>query len=107
MLLNRSRRYSMVAVLSALSLMIASSALADQPTSFSFTPTFKDPDPGKRQWEKWRGGYREVLPSGRTNTFKIEKEGKVQGLHGTIVRKVEEPNFFVFIADSNEQKKQL
>jgi hypothetical protein len=104
---TRLRGYSMIALISALSILIGSGAVADQPTRFTFTPTFKDPDPGKRQWEKRQGGYREVLPSGRTNTFKIEKEGVVHGLHGTIVRKVEEPNFFVFIADSNEQRKQL
>ena len=104
---TRLRGYSMIALISALSILIGSGAVADQPTRFTFTPTFKDPDPGKRQWEKRQGGYREVLPSGRTNTFKIEKDGVVNGLHGTIVRKVEEPNFFVFIADSNEQRKQL
>jgi len=104
---TRRLAHSLFALLSASCLFISSGAVAEQPTSFTFTPTFKDPDPGKRHWEKWHGGYREILPSGRVNTFKIEKQASVEGLHGTIVRKVEEPDFFVFIADSDAPRKQL
>jgi hypothetical protein len=87
--------------------VLGSHAEAGQPTRFTFTPTFKDPDPGTRQWEKWGGGYRETLPSGRVNTFKVQKQGTVHGLRGTIVEKIEEPNFFVFIADSEAGRKEL
>jgi hypothetical protein len=76
-------------------------ARAEQPTRFTFTPTFQDPDPGKRHWEKWQGGYREILPSGRVNTFKIVKVDS----RGTTVKKDGEPNFFVFIPDSQAQPK--
>jgi hypothetical protein len=82
-------------------------ALAAQPTRFTFTPTFKDPDPGKRQWEKRGNGYVETLPSGRLNTFRVQKEGVVDSLKGTILQKVEEPNFFVFVADSEAGRKEL
>ncbi len=82
-------------------------ACADQPSYFTFTPHFKDPDPGKRIWEKRSPGYVETLPSGRRNTFRIKKQATVNGLHGTIVQKVEEPSFFVFIADSEAARKEL
>jgi hypothetical protein len=58
---------------------------AAQPTRFTFTPTFQDPDPGKRQWEKRGTGYVETLPSGRRNTFRVEKQGVVNNLKGTIL----------------------
>jgi len=80
-------------------------AYAEQPTRFTFTPTFHDPDPGKREWEKRGNGYVETLPSGRVNTFRVQKTGVVNGLRGTIIQKVSEPNFFVFIADSFSDNK--
>jgi len=82
-------------------------AYAEQPTHFTFTPTFRDPDPGKRQWEKRGNGYVETLPSGRVNTFKVRKAGVVNGQRGTILQKVEEPNFFVFVADAEAARKEL
>ena len=91
----------------AVGLVLGWHAEAAQPTRFTFTPTFQDPDPGKRQWEQWGSGYREILPSGRINTFKVQKQGTLQGLQGTIVEKVEEPDFFVFIADSDAPRKEL
>jgi hypothetical protein len=80
---------------------------AAQPTRFTFTPTFQDPDPGKRQWEKRGNRYVETLPSGRLNTFRVQKEGTVNGLKGTILQKIEEPNFYVFVADSKAKRKEL
>jgi hypothetical protein len=65
---------------------------AAEPTRFTFTPTFQDPDPGKRQWEKRGTGYVETLPSGRLNTFRVQKPGAVNNLKGTILQKIEEPN---------------
>jgi hypothetical protein len=91
----------------AIALLGGSPAFAFQPNSFTFTPTFKDPDPGKRQWEKTGNGYVEKLPSGRVNNFKLEKEQHVKGLLGVVLRKVEEPNFFVFIADSEAARPEL
>ncbi len=83
----------------ALAIAVASfgHALADQPTRFTFTPTFQDPDPGKRVWEQWGNGYREILPSGRVNIFTTVR----RDARGTTVKKTTEPNFFVFIPDSN------
>ena len=80
---------------------------AEQPTRFTFTPTFHDPDPGKREWEKSGNGYVETLPSGRVNTFRVQKAGVVNGLRGTIIQKVSEPHFFVFVADSQAARKEL
>jgi hypothetical protein len=100
-----------VMVFSALFAVLAVSAgqraYAAQPTRFTFTPTFQDPDPGKRQWEKRGNGYVETLPSGRQNTFRVQKQGVVNGLQGTIIQKVEEPNFFVFVADSDAKRREL
>jgi hypothetical protein len=97
-----------VAVLAvAMALPGGSQALAFQPTRFTFTPTFKDPDPGKRHWEQTGNGYAEHLPSGRVNTFHVSKAGKVHGLKGTILQKTEEPNFFVFVTDSEAARPEL
>ena len=82
-------------------------AYAEQPTRFTFTPAFQDPDPGKRQWEKRGNEYVEILPSGRRNTFKIQKQAVVHGLKGTILQKVSEPNFYVFVADSEAKRLEL
>jgi len=96
------------AVVVALALVSACErALAYPPTYFTFTPTFKDPDPGKRVWEKKSPGYVETLPSGRKNTFRVQKEATVNGQRGLIIQKVEEPNFFVFIPDGDAKKMEL
>jgi hypothetical protein len=91
----------------ALLLSTGREAYAAQPTRFTFTPTFQDPDPGKRQWEKRGNEYIEILPSGRRNMFRIQKQGTVNGLKGTILQKIGEPNFFVFVADSEATRPQL
>jgi len=102
------QQFRIVAVLTLATLFsIGEQAYAAQPTRFTFTPTFRDPDPGKRMWEKQGNNYVERLPSGRVNTFRVQKQGTVNGLRGTIVQKIEEPNFFVFIADSESRRKEL
>jgi hypothetical protein len=88
-------------------LLLGPKAHAEQPTGFTFIPTFQDPDPGKRHWEKTASGYVEILPSGRRNTFKVYREGFVNGLKGTMLRKVGEPNFYVFVADSKAKRLEL
>jgi eukaryotic-like serine/threonine-protein kinase len=102
-------RHSSIVAMLALAVLLSTGQQthAAQPTRFTFTPTFKDPDPGKRQWEKSGNRYVETLPSGRVNTFHVQKEGVVNGLKGTILQKIEEPNFFVFVADSEAAQKQL
>ena len=57
--------------------------------------------------EKKPPGYVETLPSGRRNTFRIQKEATVNGQRGLILQKVEEPNFFVFIADGDASRMDL
>ena len=94
-------------VLIALFAFMGDPVRAAQPSGFTFTPKFKDPDPGKRTWEKQGNRYIETLPSGRANTFRVWKETTVKGLNGTIVQKVEEPNFYVFIADSEAARPEL
>lgn len=96
-----------VVALLALAALLPAGARAFEPTRFTFTPTFKDPDPGKRHWEKQRRSYVEKLPSGRVNTFRIQKQGTVHGLKGMILQKIEDPNFFVFVADSEASRKEL
>ena len=103
-------QHSTIVALLALALLLSTGqqAHAAQPTRFTFTPTFKDTDPGKRQWEKRGNTYVETLPSGRLNTFRVQKEGVVNGLKGTILQKIEEPEFLhVFVADSEAQRKEL
>ena len=106
--MNRNLQSYIVALLAVAALVAGcEQAYAAQPTRFTFTPTFKDPDPGKRSWEKQGTNYVETLPSGRVNTFRIQKQGVVNGLRGTIVQKIAEPNLFVFIADSEAKRKEL
>ena len=79
-----------------------------QPSSFEFTPTFKDPDPGKRVWRRQGDLYVENLPSGNQNKFRIYKnKTTVKALPGTIVQKLTELNFFVFFADSDAPRPEL
>jgi hypothetical protein len=106
-MIARSSRIAVAMLTLAIALLGAPRAFADQPIRFTFTPTFKDPDPGKRHWEQKGTGYVETLPSGRVNTFRFNKAGKVHGLRGIILQKVEEPNFFVFIADSKAARPEL
>jgi hypothetical protein len=103
------RQFAGLAAPFALLLLLSTGrqAYAEQPTSFSFTPTFRDPDPGTRQWERRGNGYVETLPSGRVNTFRIQKPGVVHGLKGTILQKVEDPHFFVFLADSKAARQEM
>lgn len=101
-------RSTLPALLAALALVSAvAPALADPPSYFTFTPRFKDPEPGKRIWEKKPPGYVETLPSGRKNTFRVQKQATVKGQRGSIIQKVEEPNFFVFIADGDAERMEL
>src|SRR5438270_1841853 len=101
-------RRSIAALAAALALAVACPlALAYPPTYFTFTPRFQDPDPGKRIWEKKPPGYVETLPSGRKNSFRIQKETTVKGQRVLILEEVEEPNFFVFIADGDASRMDL
>lgn len=84
-----------------------SPGFAAEPSYFTFTPNFKDPDPGRRIWEKRGQLYVETLPSGRTNTFQRYKPGHVGGQPGIIVQKQGEPDFYVFISDSEARKHEL
>ena len=95
-----------VAIASTLAALTLAAAAAE-PSRFTFTPKFKDPDPGRRNWERRGNTYVETLPSGRTNTFRISKSGQVNGQPGIIVQKVSEPNFYVFIADSSARRPEL
>ena len=104
-----THQYFRIVPLLTLSVLLSTikQAYAAQPTRFTFTPIFQDPDPGKRHWEKRGSGYVETLPSGRLNTFRVQKQGVVNGLRGTILQKIEEPNFFVFVADSEAKRMEL
>ena len=103
------RQHSTIVAMLTLAVLLSTGQQAQtaQPTRFTFTPTFKDPDPGKRQWEKRGNRYVETLPSGRLNTFRVQKQGVVNGLKGTILQKIEEPNFYVFVADSEAKRMEL
>ena len=106
--MKNTRRFYFVSLLATISLFSGLERVnSAQPTRFTFTPTFQDPDPGRRFWEKRGDKFVETLPSGRMNTFRIKKQGVVNGLRGTIIQKIEEPNFYVFIADSEAKRKEL
>src|SRR4051794_22406089 len=104
---NSVSRNSVAVLAVTLAMLGGSEAFAFQPTRFTFTPTFRDPDPGKRHWEHTGNSYVERLPSGRVNPFRVNQGGKVHGLKGTNLQKVEEPNFFVFVADSEAARPEL
>jgi len=106
--MNKNGRIYFVNLLATILLSsVLAQVNAAQPTRFTFTPRFQDPDPGRRAWEKRGDKYIETLPSGRVNTFRIQKQGVVNGLNGTIIQKIAEPNFYVFIADSEAKRKEL
>lgn len=91
----------------ALGAALCAPLYAAEPSYFTFTPRFQDPDPGRRVWEKRGQLYVETLPSGRTNTFQRYKAGHVGGQPGIIVQKQGEPDFYVFIADSDAKRHEL
>ena len=105
--MSRRQFTHLVASLTFMVVLATGQTYADQPTRFTFTPTFRDPDPGTRHWERRGTMYVETLPSGRTNTFRVQKTGVVNGLRGFILQKIEEPNFFVFVADSEAARMEL
>jgi hypothetical protein len=47
------------------------------------------------------------IPTQIATAPRVKKPGTVNGLSGTIIQKIEEPNFYVFIADSDSQRKEL
>lgn len=85
------------AVFSLLLCSVPAQAQADsQPTSFEFF--FNGPARGMRVWRRNRDTWTETYPSGQTGTFKVRKFGShVKGMTGTLVQKVDERDFFVFI----------
>ncbi len=105
--MRQAHKFYIAAISTFMLASIGGNALAVQPTHFTFTPRFQDPDPGKRIWAMQGSQYVETLPSGRRNTFRVKKPGTVHGQAGTIIQKIEEPNFYVFIADTDAPRKEL
>lgn len=85
------------AVFSLLLCAVPAQAQADpQPTSFQFF--FNGPARGMRTWRRDRETWIETYSSGQTGTFKVRKFAfHVKGMTGTLVQKVDERDFFVFI----------
>jgi hypothetical protein len=76
---------------------VPAKAQADsQPTGFEFF--FNGPARGMRFWRRERDTWTETYSSGQKGTFKVRKFAfHVKGMTGTLVQKVDERDFFVFI----------
>ena len=70
--------------------------LPTQPEYFRFNMPV-GPLPGVRIWKRNGEEWTEMLPSKAVNHFKVRKPFTLKGAGGTLLAKVEEPDFFVFI----------
>ena len=95
------------ALFSILLCLISTQAQADsRPTSFEFY--FRGPAPGIRQWHRDGEMWTETYSSGQKDTFRVKKAPfQLKGVTGTLVQKVDEPDFFVFIPDIRSAKMEV
>ena len=76
-----------------------------QPTSFEFY--FNGPARGMRLWSRTAQTWTEKYSSGQKGTFQVRKAYDLEGMTGTLVQKVDERDFFVFIADTGSSKMEV
>jgi hypothetical protein len=77
-----------------------------QPTNFQFY--FNGPARGLRLWSRSGYTWTETYPSGQKGTFRVRKAPYIlKGITGTLVEKVDEPDFFVFIPDLRSKKMEV
>jgi hypothetical protein len=79
---------------------------SDQPTGFEFY--FSGPAPGMRVWRRDRDIWTEKYSSGQKGTFRVKQAPyRNMGMMGTLVQKVDEPDFFVFIPNLRSEKMEV
>src|SRR5205085_7695561 len=87
-----------VAIGSILLFSIAAYPQSDsQPTGFEFY--YNGPARGMRLWSRSGATWTETYSSGQKGTFRVRKAFLFKGVTGTLVQKVDEGDFFVFIPD--------
>jgi hypothetical protein len=76
-----------------------------QPTRFEFF--FNGPARGMRMWTRSGGTWTETYSSGQKGTFQVRKAFHFKGITGTLVQKVDEKDFFVFIPNLDSAKMEV
>jgi hypothetical protein len=109
-LLEHTMRKLVLLGLSVLLLTLPTTFVAadsdSQPTSFQFY--FNGPARGLRLWSRSGESWTETYPSGQKGTFRVRKVPyTLKGTTGTLVEKVDEPDFFVFIPDLRSKKMEV
>ena len=95
-----------VIVASAMSLLTTQVHADTTPTSFEFH--FHGAPPGWRYWTVQGNIWTETYSTGQKSTFRVKKYPyQTNGLNGTLVQKVDEPDFFVFISDIHDSKMEV
>jgi hypothetical protein len=86
---------------------ISAQALADsQPTGFEFYLTGSAP--GRRVWTRNRDIWTETYSSGQKDTFRVKTAPfHHNGTTGTLVQKVSDPGFYVFIPNLRSAKMEV
>jgi hypothetical protein len=107
---HRATTLSVVAAVVLLALSVSAGIVAAQadaqPTGFEFY--FNGPGRGLRVWHRSGDVWTETYPSGQEGKFRVRKAPfHVQGMTGTIVGKVDEPDFFVFIPNLYSRKMEV
>jgi hypothetical protein len=105
---SRRSRLLIVAMLAGILLcLISAQAQADSPpTSFEFY--FRGPAPGMRFWHRDGDAWTETYSSGQRGSFRVKKAPfRLNGVNGTLVQKVDERDFFVFIPDLHSAKMEV
>ena len=103
---NWVRALLMIMVAFAMLLLTAHAKADMTPTSFEFR--FRGASPGMRFWTNQGDIWTETYSSGQKSTFRVKKYPfHVNGLTGTLVQKVDETDFFVFISDIHESKMEV
>jgi hypothetical protein len=104
---KQSRLLIVATLVSILLCLIAAQAQADsQPTSFEFH--FRGPAPGMRLWHRDGDAWTETYSSGQKGSFRVKKAPfHLNGVNGTLVQKVDERDFFVFIPDLHSAKMEV
>jgi hypothetical protein len=86
---------------------ISAQAQADsQPTGFEFY--FNGPARGLRVWTRNKEMWTETYASGQTDTFRVKAAPfHHNGMTGTLVQKVSDRNFYVFIPNLRSKKMEV
>jgi len=105
---KRSKFLIVASLVSILLCLIPAQAQADhnQPTRFEFY--FNGPARGMRFWTREREIWTETYSSGQKGTFRVKKAPyQFRGMTGSLVQKVDEADFFVFIPNLRSEKMEV